>query len=91
MELDSLPALVYSDIERKRIGLNSFMIEGSPFSLIDGITIPGVITLRIVVVIGNDVRIEAERMKLLLLCSGCCHVIQFCLYRIILLSGFKSS
>ena len=60
---------MFSDVERKRIGLNSLMNEGSPFSLMDGITISGVTTLRIVVVVGNDVGWwkEVERRMLLLL------------------------
>ena len=61
MELDSLTALEYSEFEGVRTGLNSFMKEGSPFSLIEGITILGVITLRIVlVVVRNEVRIVAN-------------------------------
>ena len=37
------------------MALNSFNIDGSPFSLFEGTTISGVITLRIVVVVGQEV------------------------------------
>ena len=37
------------------MALNSFKLDGSPFSFFEGITISGVITLRIVVVVGKEV------------------------------------
>ena len=39
------------------MALNSFKVDGSPFSVLEGITISGVITMRIVVVVGNEVGI----------------------------------
>lgn len=57
MELDSLPTLEYPEFQGEKRGLNSFMIEGSPFFFMEGITISRVITLRSVVVVGNEVGI----------------------------------
>ena len=37
------------------MALNSFTNDGSPFSFFEGMTISGVITLRIVVVVGKEV------------------------------------